>query len=67
MQDQTFLDVIKKSLIFASLVGGVYFIIKSFANPAVTGAVIGNRELDPYILVTTTLFLFALALNYFTK
>ena len=59
------LGVLRKSLIFASLISGTLFIIKAFSEPAVTGAVVGTQIIDPYILVSVTLFLVAMALTHF--
>ena len=64
-QEENIYSVLRKSLIFASLIAGVYFIIRSFTNPAVTGAVVGTQLVDPYILLGVALFLFSLALTHF--
>ena len=64
-QEENIYSMLRKSLIFASLIAGVYFIIRSFTSPAVTGAVVGTQLVDPYILLGVALFLFSLALTHF--
>ena len=57
--------MIRKSIIFASLISGVYFIIKAFTKPTVTGAVIGSNNTNQYALIAVTLFLLAMAITHF--
>ena len=65
VQETNLFSILRKSLIFASLVSGVFFILKSFVSPSVTGAIIGTSIIDPNILLAVTLFLLAMAVSHF--
>ena len=66
MQEENLFSILRKSLILASLIAGVYFVIQSFIKPAVTGAILGTSLADPYIVLSVALFLFSLALTHFS-
>ncbi|MFH1592445.1 MAG: hypothetical protein ABIB47_03710 [Candidatus Woesearchaeota archaeon] len=65
LQEETIFSILRRSLIFASLIGGVYFVIKSFTTPSVTGAVVGTSIIDPYIALGVAFLLLALAITHF--
>jgi len=66
MSEENLFSILRKSLILASLIAGVYFIIQSFIRPSVTGAILGTSLIDPYIVLAVALFLFSLALTHFS-
>ena len=58
-------SIIITSVIFASLISGSFFTIRSTFNPSITGAVIGvNSYVSNNILIGTALFVLSLTLAY---
>lgn len=64
MAEEEFSSVLRKSVIFATLISGIFFTIKSMTNPSVTGAYIGTSSINPYISLGIGLLLVALAFSY---
>lgn len=65
IREQSLNQVLRRSLVFAALVSGVYFTIKSVTSSNITGAVIGTQPSNPAIVLAVALFLLALALTHF--
>ena len=59
IEDSLF-SILRKSLIFASLLSGLYFLFKGVVEPAFTGSVIGPQGADPYVLLSFVLFLISM-------
>ncbi len=57
-------SILKKSAIFAFLVSGTYFIIKSLFEPSVLGATIGTQTTSYSIMIGITLFMVTLAISF---
>ncbi len=60
-----FISILKISIIFALLISGSFFMIKTSSNPSITGAVIGPPKTPNYLLHSISLFMLALTLAYY--
>jgi len=57
-------SVLKKALVLASLISGIFFIIRGLVNPSVTGAIVGGNASNPEIVFGVVLFLLALTISH---
>lgn len=62
--EENLFSILRKSLIFASLLSGLYFLVKGVIRPAFTGSVIGPQGADPYILLSFVLFLISMTVAH---